>query len=154
VEYARRLGASESGRSALVDFKQFLLRGNVVDLAVGIVIGAAFGAVVTALVADLLTPLIGAIFGTYDFSALSFTIHKSHFLYGHFLNALISFVTIAAAVFFFVVRPVNALMARRRTEPPVDATTRQCPECLSEIPREARRCAFCTAEVGPAVATA
>jgi large conductance mechanosensitive channel len=135
----------------LSDFKQFLLRGNVVDLAVGVVIGVAFGAVVTAFVADLLTPLIAAIFGSHDFSALTFTIHGSRFLYGDFLNAVISFVTIAAAVFFFVVRPVNALVARRRTEPPADPSTRACPECLSEIPREARRCAFCTYEVEPAV---
>lgn len=130
------------------DFKQFLLRGNVVDLAVGIVIGAAFGAVVTALVTDLLTPLIAAIAGKHDFSALTFTINGSHFLYGAFINALIAFISIAAAVFFFVVRPVNALMARRKTEPPVDETTRQCPECLSEIPIAARRCAFCTSAVG------
>ncbi|HET7566546.1 MAG TPA: large conductance mechanosensitive channel protein MscL [Gaiellaceae bacterium] len=129
------------------DFKQFLLRGNVVDLAVGIVIGAAFGAVVTALVSDLLTPLIAAIFGSHDFAFLTFTVNGSRFLYGDFLNKLLSFVTIAAAVFFLVVRPVNALMARRKTEPPVDATTRQCPECLSEIPVAARRCAFCTSEV-------
>ena len=143
------------GRPAIVrDFQQFLLRGSVVDLAVGIVIGAAFGAVVTALVADLLTPLIAAIFGSHDFSALSFTINGSHFLYGSFFNAVISFVSIAAAVFFFVVRPVNALMARRRTEPPVDETTRKCPECLSEIPIEARRCAFCTSVVGSAAAEA
>jgi large conductance mechanosensitive channel len=129
------------------DFKQFLLRGNVVDLAVGIVIGAAFGAVVTALVADLLTPLIAAIAGKHDFSALTFSINGSRFLYGDFINALIAFISIAAAVFFFVVRPVNALMARRKTEPPVDETTRQCPECLSEIPIAARRCAFCTTVV-------
>ncbi|HET8607747.1 MAG TPA: large conductance mechanosensitive channel protein MscL [Gaiellaceae bacterium] len=129
------------------DFQQFLLRGNVVDLAVGIVVGVAFGAVVTSLVGDLLTPLIAAIFGSHDFAALTFTLNGSRFLYGHFLNAVISFVMIAAAVFFLVVRPVNALMARRRTEPPVDETTRSCPECLSEIPVEARRCAFCTAEV-------
>ena len=135
----------------LKDFKQFLLRGNVVDLAVGVVIGVAFAAVVTALVADILTPLIAAIFGSHDFSALTFTIHGSRFLYGSFINALIAFVTIAAVVFFFVVRPVNALMARRRTEPPVDATTRQCPECLSEIPVAARRCAFCTSEVPASV---
>lgn len=131
------------------DFQQFLLRGNVVDLAVGIVVGVAFGAVVTSLVGDLLTPLIAAIFGSHDFAALTFTLNGSRFLYGHFINAVISFVTIAAAVFFLVVRPVNALMARRRTEPPVDETTRSCPECLSEIPVEARRCAFCTAEVAP-----
>lgn len=134
----------------LKDFNEFILRGNVVDLAVGIVIGVAFGAVVTALVSDLLTPLIAAIFGSHDFSALTFTINGSRFLYGHFINAAISFVTVAAAVFFFVVRPVNALMARRKTEPPVDETTRSCPECLSEIPIEARRCAFCTSEVAPA----
>ena len=135
--------------SYLTDFKQFLLRGNVVDLAVGIVIGVAFGAVVTAVVADLLTPLIAAIFGSQDFSALTFTINGSHFLYGDLINKLISFVTIAAAVFFLVVRPLNALMARQKTEPPIDEMTRPCPECLSDIPREARRCAFCTAEVGP-----
>src|SRR5438552_3990829 len=133
---------SRGEESMVKDFKQFLLRGNVVVLAVGIVIGVAFGAVVTALVTDLLTPLIAAIFGKHDFSQLTFTIHKSKFLYGHFINALIAFVTIAAAVFFFVVRPVNGLMARRRTEPPVDETTRKCPECLSEIPVDARRCAF------------
>ena len=136
----------------LKDFQQFLLRGNVVDLAVGVVIGLAFGAVVTALVADLITPIVAAIFGSHDFSGLTFTIHKSRFLYGDFINKVIAFVTVAAAVFFFVVRPVNALMARRRTEPPVDETTRQCPECLSEIPVEARRCAFCTSEVAPAAA--
>jgi large conductance mechanosensitive channel len=129
------------------DFKQFVLRGNVVDLAVGIVIGAAFGAVVTALVKDLITPLIAAIFGSHDFSALAFTINGSRFAYGDFLNAVLAFVTIAAAVFFLVVKPVNALMARRRTEPPVDETTRQCPECLSEVPIAARRCAFCTSQL-------
>src|SRR6059036_1211195 len=128
--------------SMVKDFKQFLLRGNVVDLAIGIVIGVAFGAVVTALVTDLLTPLIAAIFGKHDFSQLTFTIHKSKFLYGAFINALIAFVTISAAVFFFVVRPVNALMARRKVEPPVDEATKRCPECLSQIPVEARRCAF------------
>jgi len=134
----------------LKDFKQFLLRGNVVDLAVGVVIGVAFGAVVTALVGDLITPLIGAIFGKHDFSALTFAVNGSVFKYGAFINAVISFVLVAAAIFFFVVRPVNALMARRRTEPPVDPTTRECPECLSSIPKAARRCAFCTAEVGAA----
>jgi large conductance mechanosensitive channel len=136
--------------SLLTEFKQFLLRGNVVDLAVGVVIGLAFGAVITALVADILTPLIAAIFGTSDFSALTFTINGSVFRYGDFLNAVISFVTIAAAVFFFVVRPVHHMMARRKTEPPVDETVRQCPECLSEIPVDARRCAYCTSQVGAA----
>jgi large conductance mechanosensitive channel len=130
------------------DFREFLLRGNVVDLAIAVVIGAAFGAVVAALVADLVTPLVAAIFGSPDFSNLTFTINGSVFRYGHFLNAVIAFATVAAAIFFFVVKPVNALMARRRTEPPVDTTVAPCPECLSEIPVEARRCAFCTAEVG------
>jgi large conductance mechanosensitive channel len=105
---------------------------------------------VTALVSDLLTPLVAAIFGSHDFSALTFTIHRSRFLYGDFINQVLAFVSVAAAVFFVVVRPVNALMARRRTEPPVDETTRKCPECLSEIPVEARRCAFCTAVLAPA----
>jgi large conductance mechanosensitive channel len=132
------------------DFKQFLLRGNVVDLAVGIVIGVAFAAVVNALVADLITPIIAAIIGKPDFSNLSFTINESTFRYGHFINALIAFVAVAAAVFFFVVKPVNALMARRKTELPPDPLTRECPECLSSIPSSARRCAFCTAEVAPA----
>jgi large conductance mechanosensitive channel len=134
------------------DFKEFLLRGNLVDVAVGIVIGVAFAALVTALVSDLITPLIAAIGGNPDFSALGFTIHESRFLYGAFINALISFAVIAAVVFFLVVKPVNALMTRRKTEPPVDEQTRQCPECLSEIPVLARRCAFCTAEVGAATA--
>ena len=148
MEFTRSVAQGAARRGYLTDFKQFLLRGNVVDLAVGIVVGTAFGAVVSALVADLLTPLIAAIFGSSDFSGLSFTINGSHFLYGHLLNTLIAFVTIAAAVFFLVVRPVNSLMARRRTELPVEQTTRKCPECLSEVPLEARRCAFCTAEIG------
>jgi large conductance mechanosensitive channel len=126
------------------DFKAFLLRGNVVDLAVGIVIGAAFGAVVTALVKDLLTPIVAAIIGKPDFSTLSFTINHSKFAYGEFINALIAFVSIAIAVFFFVVQPVNALMARRKTGVDTESETRSCSECLSEIPRQARRCAFCT----------
>ena len=148
-----RLAGRLSTPSYITEFKQFLLRGNVVDLAVAVVIGAAFGAVVTSLVADILTPLIAAIFGSHDFSALTFTIHGSRFLYGSFINAVIAFVSIAAVVFFFVVKPINALMARRKTEPPVDETTRQCPECLSEIPIAARRCAFCTAEIGPGTVT-
>jgi large conductance mechanosensitive channel len=134
----------------LRDFKAFVLRGNVVDLAVAVVIGAAFGTVVTALVNDLLTPLIG-IPGSANFRDLKFTINGSTFHYGHFLNTLVSFITIAAAVFFFVVRPLNALMARRKTEPDVESVTRDCPECLSAIPMRARRCAFCTAAVTPAV---
>ena len=128
----------------LKGFKQFLLRGNVVDMAVGIVIGAAFGTVVTGFVKDLLTPLIAAIVKQPDFSALTFTVNGSKFPYGDFINALLSFVIIAAAVYFFVVVPINALIARSRREPPADPTTRKCPECLSEIPISARRCAFCT----------
>ncbi|HEY6397812.1 MAG TPA: large conductance mechanosensitive channel protein MscL [Solirubrobacteraceae bacterium] len=127
----------------LKDFRTFLLRGNVVDLAVAVVIGAAFGALVTAFVRDIITPIIALIFGKHDFSALSFTINGSHFLYGDFINFLIAFISIAAAVFFFVVQPVNALMARRKTSPDVDSETRPCPECLSDIPRQARKCAFC-----------
>jgi large conductance mechanosensitive channel len=136
----------------LKDFKEFLLRGNVVDLAVAVVVGAAFGAVVNALVRDLITPLI-AIPGSADFSTLKFSINGSTFRYGDFINFVIAFVSIAAAVFFFVVKPVNALMTRRKTEPDVDSTTRECPECLSSIPAAARRCAFCTAEVTPTVAS-
>ena len=132
-------------------FRDFILRGNVVDLAVAVVIGAAFGALITAFVADIITPLIAAIFGSHDFSALTFTINNSTFLYGAFINAVISFVLIAAAVFFFVVKPVNAMAARRAKEEPAP-TTRDCPECLSEIPLAARRCAYCTAEVGAAPA--
>ena len=130
------------------DFKEFLLRGNLVDMAVGVVIGLAFAAVITALVADLITPLIAAIGGKPDFAGLTFTVNGSHFLYGSFINALIAFVVIAAVVFFLVLKPVNRLMAGRRTESPVAAETRPCPECLSEIPLAATRCAFCTAEVG------
>ena len=132
------------------DFREFLLRGNLVDIAVGIVIGVAFAALVTAFVADIVTPLIAAIGGKPDFNELSFTINKSHFLYGAFINALISFLIIAAVIFFLVVKPVNALMSRRRTEPPIDVPTRECPECLSEVPQAARRCAFCTSDLAPA----
>ena len=128
----------------LNDFKAFLLRGNVVDLAVAIVVGVAFGAVVTAFVEDLITPLIAAIFGKPDFSALDFTINDSTFRYGDFINKVIAFVTIAAAVFFFVVVPINALMARAKKEAPPDPTIKRCPECLSDVPAEAKRCAFCT----------
>src|SRR3954471_8124437 len=139
---------SATQRGVLKDFREFILRGNLVDLAVAVVIGAAFGALVTALVSDLITPLIAAIGGKPDFSALSFTIHGSTFRYGDFLNALLSFLIIAAVVFFLVIKPVNALLARYRTEPPVTKDTRPCPECLSDIPNAARRCAFCTADVG------
>ena len=132
----------------LKGFKQFLLRGNVVDMAVGIVIGAAFGAVVSGFVKDLLTPFIAAIIKQPDFSALTFTINGSKFLYGEFVNVLLSFLIITAAIYFFVVIPVNALIARSRKEPPADPSTRKCPECLSEIPINARRCAFCTQPSG------
>jgi large conductance mechanosensitive channel len=129
------------------DFKTFLLRGNMVDLAVAVVIGAAFGAVVAALVKDLVTPLIAALFGRPDFSALTFSVNGSLFRYGDFLNAVVAFVLVALAVFFFVVVPVNRLMARSRREPPPDPTTRKCSECLSDIPAGARRCAYCTSPV-------
>jgi len=127
----------------LKEFKAFVLRGNVVDLAVGVVIGVAFGAVVTAFVDNILTPLI-SIPGQTDFSRLKFTIGGGTFRYGLVINALISFVLIASAVFFFVVKPVNTLMAHRRTETDVESKTKQCPECLSNIPTAAKRCAFCT----------
>ncbi|MBM4462318.1 MAG: large conductance mechanosensitive channel protein MscL [Chloroflexi bacterium] len=129
------------------EFRQFLLRGNVVDLAVAVVIGIAFGAVITALVADILTPLIAAIAGEPDFSNLTVTLNKSVFKYGDFINALIAFILVAAALFFFVVVPINRMIARSRKQPPADPTTRKCPECLSEIPIEARRCAHCTSVV-------
>jgi large conductance mechanosensitive channel len=131
-------------RNPLTEFKAFLLRGNLVDLAVAIVIGLAFVALVGALVKDIITPIIAAIAGKHDFSALSFTIHKSRFLYGDFINAIITFISVAAAVFFFIVKP---LMARSRKEPMPDPSIKKCPECLSDIPAEARRCAFCTSEV-------
>ena len=132
----------------LSGFKQFILRGNVVDLAVGVVIGAAFGSVVTALTKDLLTPLIAAVVKAPDFSALKWTLNGSTFLYGDFVNAVISFLLVAGAVYFFVVTPINALIARTRKDPaPADPTTRKCPECLSEIPIDARRCSHCSQPV-------
>jgi large conductance mechanosensitive channel len=134
----------------LKEFREFILRGNLVDLAVAVVIGTAFGAVVNALVKDLVTPVIAAIGGKPDFADLAFTINGSRFLYGDFINQVLTFVIIAAAVFFLVVKPVNALMARLKSGRPVDEEVRDCPECLSEIPAKARRCAFCTAEVAPA----
>ncbi len=127
----------------LKDFKQFLLRGNVVDLAVGVVIGAAFGTVVTALVKDILTPLIAAIAKVPDFSSLQFTIRGSQFMYGDFINAIISFLLVSAAIFFFVVKPMNLLISRSHKGPPADPTTKKCPECMSEIPLQARRCSHC-----------
>jgi large conductance mechanosensitive channel len=132
----------------LSGFKQFILRGNVVDLAVGVVIGAAFGSVVTALTKDLLTPLIAALVGKPDFSAIAFKINGTVFPFGDFINAAVAFVLIAAAVYFFVVLPVNTLMARMHRNDPVAApVTRACPECKMEIPIDARRCGHCTSQV-------
>ena len=136
----------------LKGFRQFLLRGNVVDLAVGVVIGAAFGAVVAAFVKDLLTPLIAAVAGKPDFSAFFFTLNGAKFAYGEFLNALISFLLISAAVYFCVIVPVNGLVSRSRREPPADPTTKKCTECLMEIPIDARRCGHCTSELSRQVA--
>ncbi len=136
--------------TVLRDFKAFLLRGNVVDLAVAVAVGAAFIAIVNALVEDLVTPIGAAIFGNSDFSNLTFTINGSVFRYGDFINAVISFLTVATAIFFLVVVPFNAFMARMRNEPPPDPTTKKCPECLSEIPIGASRCAFCTTALSPA----
>lgn len=126
------------------EFRQFLLRGNVVDLAVAVVLGAAFGGLVKAMVEDLMTPLIAAAGGTPDFSRLKLPVNGSAILYGDFLNAVIAFVVIAAVVFFFIVKPMNLLIERTRSEPPTDPTTKRCPECLSEVPIAAKRCAFCT----------
>jgi large conductance mechanosensitive channel len=134
----------------LKDFKAFLFRGNVVDLAVAVVLGIAFGAVVKALVSDLLTPIIALIFGNPDFESLSFTINSSVFRYGDFINALIAFVSVAAAIFFFVVKPLSAMAARRAAgQPEPDSDTRPCTECVSEIPKAARRCSFCTSVQAP-----
>src|SRR5690348_16009431 len=129
----------------LQGFKKFLFRGNVVDLAVAVVIGAAFGAVITSLVTNIFTPFIAAIGGKQDFSNLSATINSSKIMYGAFLNAVMSFLMIAAAVYFLIVAPVNAYVERKnRGQAPADPTTKKCPECLSEVPIAARRCAFCT----------
>ncbi len=125
-------------------FGRFLMRGNVVDLAVAVVIGAAFGAIVTSLVKDLITPLIAAIIGKPDFSALAFTINNSRFAIGDFINAVVAFMLVAAAIYFFVVVPMNALTARF-TKPEATPSLRECPECLSDIPAAARRCKYCTA---------
>ena len=125
-------------------FKAFLLRGNVVDLAIAVVIAVAFGLVIVAFVKDLITPLIAALGGQPDFASLYFTINKSKFLYGDFIDALLGFVIIAAVIYLFVVIPYTALVARSRKEPPPDPTIKKCPECLSDIPAGARRCAFCT----------
>lgn len=129
----------------LQEFKSFLLRGNVVDLAVGVVVGAAFGAVVTALVKDILTPLIAAIAKVPDFSGLSLTLNGSQIMYGDFINAIIAFLLAASAIFFFVIKPMNILIARtKKEEPAAVPTMKKCKECMSDIPLEARRCAHCT----------
>jgi large conductance mechanosensitive channel len=132
-------------------FKKFLLRGNVVDLAVAVIIGAAFAAIVTAFTADILTPIIAAIGGKPDFSSLSFTINKSHFLYGAFINAVITFLILAAVVYFFVVLPINSLMDRFKPMPDEPTPVQDCPHCMSSIPQAATVCAFCTRDV-PAAA--
>ena len=137
------------------EFKKFILRGNAVDLAVGVVIGGAFGTVVSAIVKDLFTPLIAAVAGSHDFSSLQFAVNNSTFMYGNVMNSLISFLSIATVIFFFVVKPINKLQSltdRRKT--PVEPTQRKCPECLSEIPKAAKRCAHCTARITPVVQTA
>ncbi len=139
----------------LKGFREFLFRGNVVDLAVAVVIGGAFGAVVAALVKDLLTPLIAALVGKPDFSNLTFTVNNSKFLYGDFINAVVAFVLVGAAIYFFVIVPMKAITTRlSKPAPAAEPTTRPCPECLSDIPRAARRCAHCTAIVAPEAATA
>ncbi len=128
----------------LKEFKQFLLRGNVVDLAVGVVVGAAFGAIVSSLVSGIIMPFIGVIIAVPEFIDWSFTINGSVFMYGRLIHALISFILVAAAVFFFIVKPMNMLVNRSKSGVPVDPTTKKCPECLSEIPIEAKRCSHCT----------
>lgn len=134
----------------IAGFRDFISRGNVVELAVAVVVGAAFGAVVASLVADLITPLIGAIIGEPDFSGLAFTINGSEFTYGNFINALLAFLSVAAAIYFFVVVPLAKLEERRHG--PKASETRECPQCLSEVPVPASRCAFCTSELPPAAA--
>jgi large conductance mechanosensitive channel len=133
---------------ALDGFKQFILRGNVVDLAIGVVIGASFGAVVNSMVKDLVTPLIAALGSLPDFSTLAFEVNGSKFMYGNFVNALLSFVIQAAVIYFFVVSPINKLMAKMKAAPaPADPTSKKCSECLSEIPLAAKRCAHCAQQV-------
>jgi large conductance mechanosensitive channel len=133
-------------RKTASDFKDFILRGNVVDLAVAVVVGAAFSGVVSSLVKNIFTPLL-AIPGTTDFSELDFTIRHSTFHYGLFLNDLITFLSVSAVVFFFVLRPLNTLIALRKVKPADGPVTKECPHCLSDIPKKATRCAFCTSEI-------
>jgi len=137
-------------KGVVTEFKEFILRGNVVDLAVAVVIGAAFTAVVTSFVANIITPLIAAIFGQPDFRDLNFKINDSIFTYGLFLNAVISFLAIALVIFFLVIKPLNYMAERRRKGLDADETDeRPCPQCLGEIPKEATRCRYCTSEVPP-----
>jgi len=146
--------AMEPNKGVIQEFKTFVLRGSVVDLAVGVVMGAAFGALVTSLVQDVLTPLLG-VFGTPDFkNDLAFNVGKGEFRLGLFLNSVISLVMIAAAVFVFVIKPINRLSERRKPGTPVEASVRDCPHCLSSIPKKASRCPYCTSEVEPVVETA
>ncbi|MDQ5971527.1 MAG: large conductance mechanosensitive channel [Patescibacteria group bacterium] len=128
----------------LKDFKQFLLRGNVVDLAIGVVVGASFGTIVTALVNDLINPLISVVAQIPDFSNMAFSVGDSKFLYGHFINTVISFILVASAIFFFVVKPMNLLIKSSKKKAPIDDTKKKCSECLSEIPKAAKRCMYCT----------
>jgi large conductance mechanosensitive channel len=132
-------------------FKKFLLRGNLVDLAVAFVIGAAFAGLVTGLVTDLITPLIAAIGGKPSFDKLSFTVNHSTFLYGHFLNLLISFLIVAAVVYFLIVVPFSKLLERFKPTPDAPAPVQECPHCLSSIPAAATVCAFCTRDVAESV---
>ncbi len=152
IKLTEEIFISELGmvKNSIKEFRQFILRGNVVDLAIAVVIGAAFNNVVQSLVKNILTPLIAAIVGEPDFSKLHFTLHKSVFTYGEFLNTLISLITISIVVFFFVVQPVNRMMRKFKKDEPAEITTHECPECLSEIPLKATRCKFCTAKVEPA----
>lgn len=131
----------------LKGFRDFILRGNVLDLAVAVVIGAAFGAIVNSMVKDLITPLIGALGGKPDFSGIYFTINNSKFMIGDFINALISFLIISAVVYFAVILPMNKVMARMKRGEKVDPTEKSCPECLSQVPVKARRCKFCTSVI-------
>ena len=133
----------------LKDFKKFIMRGNVVDLAVAVIIGAAFGAVVTSLVSDLFTPLLAAVTGSVDFSSLSWNINGSELMYGKFLNALISFALVALVVFFFIMQPLNKLMSLANRKKAIESTMRECPQCLGQIPKKAKRCMYCTAVVKP-----
>lgn len=134
---------------ALSEFRAFILQGNVVDLAIGIVIGAAFGAVVNALVKDIFTPLIAAIFGKPDFSAIAFTINHSRFLIGDFINSIVAFLSIAAVIFFVIVKPLNVIATRRKKQEDSAPTTRACPYCFNQVPIQATRCGFCTSELAP-----